>query len=255
MAVKKKAVKKPVKHTGRRKVSAQRKPNLRKSLVVTPEIVEEGEGPPPSFKNASEQEQKFVLYLFIHGSALKAAVMAGYSQNTSRSVAASWIGASRDTSLKPHLFDLYNDLKQEQIEQYKVKAGLLIKEYCRIGFADLGKFLKYDEVQKVMVIDMEAIRDGDTACISEITQDTMESQSNGSIRVIRTKLKMHNKIGALDGLCKMLGLQLLKMDLNDPRSVPIGGTPYTGMAKGMDDAEATQLYLNVLNQKSAEDKE
>ncbi len=214
--------------------------------MLQPEVMDDGSPP----KKVKEQEQKYVLYYFIHGNACKAAKMSGYSQSTAENTASSWIGSSRAASLKPHLFDLYNELKQEQIEQYKVKAGLLIKEYCRIGFADLGKFLKYDSKQKVMVIDMEAIRDGDTACISEITQDTLEGC------VVRTKLKMHSKIGALDGLCKMLGLQLLKLDLSDPRAIPIGGTPYTGMAKGMDDAEATQLYLSVMHKrKSASDQD
>jgi phage terminase small subunit len=82
----------------------------------------------------------------------------------------------------------------------------VIAEYSRIAFANLHDFLTV--TKKGATVDLSALTRDQAVCLSEIVIDHLPaagSAKDAKVSVVRTRIKLFDKIRALDGLAKILG--------------------------------------------------
>ena len=156
----------------------------------------------------TDKQRKFIEEYLIDLNGTRAAIRAGYSEKTARSIAA-------ENLSKPDIIEALNRRRAELSKTLEVTPERVLKEYARIGFADIRKAVRWKsnvlaayvdpdsdgEPAGVHVNDVEFIDsddlDDDTACaIAEVAKD-----AKGGIR-----LKFHDKKGSLDSIARHLGM-------------------------------------------------
>lgn len=139
----------------------------------------------------TRKQQKFVDEYMIDLNATQAAIRAGYSAKTARQ-----IGEQNLTKL-----DIKSAIEEAQKEAQKlakVKLERILEEYKAIAFSNITDFLRFD-AEGVHILDSADIEKRLLPAVAEVTE---AKTANG----VTTRLKLHNKIAALDALCRVLGL-------------------------------------------------
>lgn len=90
-------------------------------------------------------------------------------------------------------------------ERSQVTREMIQAEYAKIGFANITDYLSFSD-KGVAVKDSEGIETEKLAGLVEVSETV--TQFGGSIKV-----KMGDKKGALDSLCRMNGLFIDKLDI------------------------------------------
>lgn len=137
------------------------------------------------------RQTKFVQEYLISGNATKAAIKAGYSKKTARS-----LGQRMLTNV-----DIKKAIAAAQKKTAERHEGLrdqVINELKLIAFSKISDFVEW-KTGNVKLVDSSKLTETQRACVSEVSQTVTES--GGSIR-----FKLHSKIDALDKLCRHLGL-------------------------------------------------
>lgn len=136
------------------------------------------------------KQKKFVNEYLIDGNATQAAMRAGYSKKTA--------GIIGDENLKkPNIAAAIEKRQSKLAEKLEITQERVLAEYAKIAFSDMRKFSKWG-ADGVELIDSDSLSDNDAACVAEVSQTI--TKDGGSIR-----FKLHDKKGALDSICKMLG--------------------------------------------------
>lgn len=111
-------------------------------------------------------------------------------------------------------------IEQAMVERSKrteITADMVLKEYAKIGFADIKDYLSFRTAQTIvdrdnegkpivdyaMVIDLKDSDQVDGAAISEVTL------KDGTL-----KFKLHDKKGALDSMARHLGMFTDKLEVS-----------------------------------------
>ncbi len=82
-------------------------------------------------------------------------------------------------------------------QRTQVAADRVLKEYARIAFADVRRFLKYEKGKSVELLPLQELSDDDVAAIAEVGRIGAASGP---------RLKLYDKQPALDALGRHLGL-------------------------------------------------
>ena len=135
----------------------------------------------------------------------QAAIRAGYSEKTANEQAARLLA---DVSVKEYI---QQKMKKRE-ERTEITADMVLKELARIGFADLRKLASWSP-GGVMVRSSEELSDDEVAIVSEISQTETEHGTT-------VKVKMHDKIKALDKIGQHLGMWTNKLELSCELQVP-----------------------------------
>ena len=143
-------------------------------------------------KKLTTKQTRFVEEYVVDFNAAGAARRAGYSQKT-----ATEIGA--ENLRKPHIARALQAKQTRLTARTEITAEKVLREYARLGFADIRDVLELRGGQ-VFVKDSTEWTEDQAAAISEIAQ-----LKDGSIRV-----KQHSKTHALDALGRYLGLDAPK---------------------------------------------
>lgn len=133
----------------------------------------------------------------------QAAIRAGYSENSARQIAS-------ENLAKPNIKNYVDYLLRKLSERTMVSAERVVKEYARIAFMNMGDVL--DDNGKMENLNKWS-RD-DLAAVSEITEDIVNDSDDDSAPVLKRKVKMINKLGALDALSKHLGIVTHKVEIS-----------------------------------------
>lgn len=146
----------------------------------------------------TDKQLKFCLEYLVDLNATQAAIRAGYSEDS-----ASVIGCENLT--KPNIQAYIANLKAKAAKKLEISKERVLKEYARIAFSDLRKL--YDENGRLLT--PHEIDDDSAAALAGIEvfeefgfDKTGERQHIGDTK----KIKIHNKLQALDSLGKHLGL-------------------------------------------------
>jgi phage terminase small subunit len=134
------------------------------------------------------KQQRFVEEYLVDLNATQAAIRAGYSERTARSIASQLL-------TKLNIQAAIQQARQKLAENAAVHAEDVVRELKKVGFADIRIFIEWDKEGKVTLKPSDEIRNGLGACISEI------SQGKDGIR-----LKLHPKLKALELLGQYLGI-------------------------------------------------
>ena len=134
------------------------------------------------------KQQRFVEEYPIDFNATQSAIRAGYSKRAAKS-----IGAENLT--KPHIVAALALQLAARIERTQITQDMVLKEFARIGFADIGDFVEWGP-DGVTIKDSADLQ---TQAVAEVSV-TITAQG----RTVRVKL--HDKKGALDSIARHLGM-------------------------------------------------
>lgn len=153
----------------------------------------------------TDKQERFCQEYLIDLNAKQAAIRAGYSADTAE------VQGSR--LLSNAKVQEYISARQHKIaNKLEVTAERTLLEYARIAYSDVRNL--YDESGRLKPI---SELDEDTArTISSVETDEIKDEGNyiGDVR----KVKLWNKLGALDSLAKHLGL----FEIDNKQKTPVG---------------------------------
>lgn len=148
----------------------------------------------------TDKQQAFVREYLIDLNATQAAIRAGYSADTARSI-------GFENLTKPDIQEAIAEAQAARAERTQITQDMVLKEYARIAFFDPSRL--FDE-------------DGDPLPVHRVDEDTRraiagldvqemyeESVNTGRIK----KYRIANKLGALDSVAKHLGMFTEKVDV------------------------------------------
>ncbi len=133
----------------------------------------------------------FVEEYLIDLNASAAARRAGYSPKRADAI-------GFDLLRKAEIQEAIQAAQQERSARTGITADRVIAEIARIAFSDPRQVMEWGP-HGVVVRDSSELTDADAAAVSEVSQTV--TKEGGSMRV-----KMYNKLDALDKLCKHLGI-------------------------------------------------
>jgi phage terminase small subunit len=141
--------------------------------------------------NLNPQQIRFCEEYLVSFNAYRAAKAAGYSENS----------AKKGELLHLPKIEAYLKLKQqERAERLEISHDKILREYAKIAFANMGNY--YDERGDVKP--MCELSESDKAAMSFI-QSANIAEPDGYVIGRVTKIKLHNKMAALDRIAKHLG--------------------------------------------------
>lgn len=149
------------------------------------------------------KRKRFCELYVLHGNATKAAIEAGYSEKTARSIAAEMRAIPE---VQAHI-DL---LIAEQSQRTGIDADSVLKEIAKIAFANMGDFMKFDEAGNLSGLSVDGLSDDQLAAITDFSTDVViefpDGKDGDAVYVRKTRLKLGNKGTALRDLGNHLGL-------------------------------------------------
>jgi phage terminase small subunit len=148
--------------------------------------------------NLTDKQKKFCEEYLIDLNATQAAIRAGYSEKTAYSIAS-------ENLIKPEVQEYIQDRQKELQAKTEVTQMRVLKELARVAFLDIRKF--YDDNGKLK--QPHELDDDAAAALAGIdVTEEFEYKNNGSREQIgwTKKVKLHNKLVALDSLAKHLGM-------------------------------------------------
>lgn len=153
----------------------------------------------------TDKQHRFCEEYLANGyNATQAAISAGYSEDTARS-----IGAENLT--KPDIKDYIETRKKEILARLKVNQDRILQEYARIAFNDIRGF--YDQNGRLLPIN--ELDDDAAAALAGVEVDELWGMSmDGKVQIGETKkIKRWDKLKALDSLGDHLGMFTKKVDV------------------------------------------
>ncbi len=124
---------------------------------------------------------------------------AGYSPKTAGQI-------GHDLLKKVEIGDLISKLQEKRGERTEITADRVLNEFAKIAFADLGDYMTWGP-DGVTLKHKEELTDAQISVVAEATETVTEFGRN-------LKLKLHDKIGALNALGKHLGMFKDKLELS-----------------------------------------
>lgn len=167
---------------------------------------------------SNPKHERFAQELAKGSSASAAYVAAGYAKSDSN--------ASR-LSGNEKVRSRVEELLEEGAEKAGVTIERIVAELAKVGFANMGDFLKATTGGDPFFVYAE-LTDEQKAALAEVTvEDFKEGRGEDARDVRRIKFKLHDKLGALEKLGKHLGMFKDKVELTgkDGKDLPV--TPVT----------------------------
>lgn len=132
-----------------------------------------------------------------------------YFETLNAKESAIYAGFSEDTAKQLGYKLLQRDDIQEYLnklrEEYQKKSGInkqrILDEYSKIAFSDIRELYSGDN----QLLDIRQIDDNTAGSVSSVEVDEMTDRY-GNIIGYTKKVKLHNKLAALDSLGKVLGI-------------------------------------------------
>lgn len=141
----------------------------------------------------TDKQQRFVEEYMVDLNATQAAIRAGYSQSTAHSIGA-------ENLIKPEIQEAIQKRKQELSDQTGITAERVLKEYAKIAFSDIRELYTPDN----NLYDIRQLDDETAGAVMSVEVDVMSVQG---MPVGETKkVKLYNKLTALEALGKHIGL-------------------------------------------------
>jgi len=149
------------------------------------------------------KQEMFVREYLVDLNATQAAIRAGYSKKTAGAV-------GHEVLKKPEIQAAIQKAMQSRAERTQITADRVLEEWSKIAFMDIKEVVDWDE--NGITIRPSAEVDG--SLIAEISQIATESGHN-------LKIKMHDKMKALDSVARHLGMFNDKLNLSGNTTINV----------------------------------
>jgi phage terminase small subunit len=145
------------------------------------------------------KQERFVEEYLIDLNATQAAIRAGYSEDSAKS-----IGCENLT--KPNVQDAIAEARAKISARIGVTQERVISELAKIGFANMQNYMRTTS-DGDPYLDFSALTEEQTAALSEVTvDDYVDGRGEDARKVKRVKFKLHDKRAALVDLGRHLGI-------------------------------------------------
>jgi phage terminase small subunit len=159
--------------------------------------VEGFEGEAVVAEKLTTKQERFCQQYLIDGNATQSAIRAGYSEDT-----AGAIGFENLT--KPEIQARLSELESDELKRLKITREKIYNELSAVAFARMPDFAVFD-AGSLIVSDTADWTDDMKAAVLEMSESTNDARSS-------LKIKLHNKVGALEKLAQIEGMLLQKID-------------------------------------------
>jgi len=146
-----------------------------------------------------KKQKRFCEQYILDFNATRAAIKAGYSKDSARSIGCQLL-------TKVNIKHEINELIEKRKEKLIVNQEMIIAELAKLSFSDIGQFL--DENGRISLDDLKEI---DTSLIQEISQKDTKSG-------VDIKIKLFSKEKAIEMLAKHLGILIDKLQISPDQS-------------------------------------
>jgi phage terminase small subunit len=164
------------------------------------------------YPDLTPKQKRFCEEYLIDLNATQAAIRAGYSKDTARS-----IGCENLT--KPNVQELIARLQSMRATRTGITQDMVLEEYAKLAFASLGSFLKV-ESDGYARVDLSKMTPDQAAALTEVTVDQYDETGTEQPKTVKKiRIKMADKKAALDSLAKHLGM-FEKDNLQRTPSIP-----------------------------------
>jgi phage terminase small subunit len=133
------------------------------------------------------RQRQFVVEYLIDLNGTAAAIRAGYSPKTAAVIAAQLLS-------KKHIQDAVALAMNNRSARTEITGDMVMQELAKIAFSDIRDFV-YWTGSIAMLKPGDSLKDGSARCIAEISGN----------QIAGVKLKLYDKISALDKLARHLG--------------------------------------------------
>lgn len=152
------------------------------------------------------KQQRFVDEYLIDLNATQAAIRAGYSQKTARSI-------SNENLTKPDIQAAIEKGMKDRSGRVEITQDMVLKELAKIGFSDIRRVVRWGETQ-VRMVDGEDDASEDMVPyhgLALIGSTEIDDATAGAIAEVSQgkeglKVKLHDKKGALVDIGRHLGM-------------------------------------------------
>ena len=155
------------------------------------------------------RESRFVDEYLADLNTERAAVAAGYSITTAKSKAYQWVSNGK---VKPHVYAEVMRRRQALADRADITAERVLREIAKIGYASMRRFIHIDEYGQPQ-IDLTETPSDDLDALSEIATETVLERDGTDEdgkpifnRIRKTKIKLHDKLSALEKLAQHTGV-------------------------------------------------
>lgn len=155
----------------------------------------------------ADKERVFVEEYLVDLNCRQAAIRCGYQPDSASN-------SARKMLDKPNVAAA---IDKALAERPGVTRARIVDELAKIAFANAGTFFKWGP-DGVLIVDSDSLEDGDRAVISEVTETRSESDSRTTVT---TKIKLHDKLAALEKLGKTMGMYVDRQEISGPGGEPV----------------------------------
>lgn len=142
------------------------------------------------------------------------------------------VGAAR-VRKRPHCVAFLKKLQGDTLKSHAEARNRIVAELSNIAFADLGDIVEWGPAG-IRIKDSDTLTQAQRRRVAKVTE---MSKAHGG----RMRLEVHDKIRALDKLCRMFGLYA-----PDPRSIEAKERYQEGTRRPLSDVERAQRLAAIL---------
>jgi len=109
---------------------------------------------------------------------------------------------------KANVQSYIQQLQNDRSVRTLITADRVLQEIARVAFANIKQVASFNRNEGVLFKDSAELTDDETAAIAEVSSKKVVrvTDDGGEIETVDLKMKMHNKIAALDLAARHLGL-------------------------------------------------
>jgi len=160
------------------------------------------------------KQKRFVDEYLVDLNATQAAIRAGYSAKTARSVGS-------ENLTKPDIAAAIEKRQKRLADKYEVNQERIVAELARIGFANMQDYMRAGS-DGDPYLDFSGLTRDQAAALAEVTvEDFKDGRGEDARDVRRVKFKLHDKRAALVDLGKHLGMFKERVEHTGPNGGPI----------------------------------
>lgn len=154
---------------------------------------------PPTLMALTAKQQAFVAEYLVDFNGAAAAVRAGYSEKTAKSIASELLQ-------KPEIASAVDAAKADRVERVHVSQDDVVRELAAVAFARLSDFVSWDDGE-ITLVSSDQIEAEKMPALRELvaTVETFDGET-GSRTTRRMQVRQHDKIRALELLGRHTGL-------------------------------------------------
>lgn len=146
----------------------------------------------------TDKQKKFCEQYVLDFNGAQAAIRAGYSEDTAKEIAS-------ENLTKPNIQEYLAQLKSQAASEYGITKQQLIDELRKVAFFDIRKIYSEDN----SLLNIKSFDDDSAGAVAGIEIDELwEYNPDLDKREVvgnTKKVKIHNKISAIERVSKMLG--------------------------------------------------